>query len=98
VRPVPIVKALGLTAVIVPDPPSATETPLYVTDELVRLAFPMFDSVFVVPLIDTPLKVVSVPPRLTEFDPIVMDEFVRLELPMLVSVLLAPLMLLLVSV
>ena len=50
VNPVPIVKALGLTAVMVPDAPKATATPLYVTELLVKLELPIFDKVFVDPL------------------------------------------------
>lgn len=50
-RPVPTVNALVVVAVIVPEAPSATATPLYVTDELVRLELPISDSVLLFPLI-----------------------------------------------
>ena len=49
--PVPIVKVLGLTAVIVAEPPKATVEPLNVTDEFVRLELPMLLSVLFAPLI-----------------------------------------------
>lgn len=50
-----MVSALGLAAVMVPDAPSATATPLYVTELLVSDALAMLDSV-----LDAPLMVLLV--------------------------------------
>jgi len=93
-----MVSALGLAAVIVPEPPRATLTPLNVTLELVRLELPMLLSVFVEPSIDVPEKVVIDPPKDTEVDPIVIELFVSELFPIFDRVLLAPLMVLLVRV
>ena len=49
-KPVPMVSAFGLAAVIVPDAPSAMAVPLTVTALLVRLALPMLDNVLFDPL------------------------------------------------
>lgn len=97
-RPVPTVRALVVLAVIVPDEPSATATPLYVTEEFVRLALPMFDNVFVDPLIEVPVRVESVAPRETDVDPIVIAELSSAALGMLENVLDDPDIVLLVSV
>ena len=48
-NPVLTVSAAVVVAVIVPDPPRATVIPLYVTDELVRLAFAIFERVLLDP-------------------------------------------------
>ena len=45
-KPVPMVSALVVLAVIVPEPPKATAVPLKVTWELVSAELGMFDSVF----------------------------------------------------
>ena len=50
-RPVPTVKAAVVVAVIVPEAPNATFTPLYVTLELVNDALAMLLSVLLAPLI-----------------------------------------------
>jgi hypothetical protein len=57
VKPVPMVKALVVLAVIVPVDPKDTVWPLKVTDELVRLLLPMLDKVFAAPLIDLLVRV-----------------------------------------
>ena len=51
-KPVPIVRALGLAAVMVPEAPSATATPLNVTELLVSALFGIAERVFADPLID----------------------------------------------
>jgi hypothetical protein len=56
-KPVPIVKAAVVLAVIVPEAPRATETPLNVVDELTSDEFPMFVSVLSGPLIVLPVNV-----------------------------------------
>ena len=48
-KPVLTVSAAVVLAVIVPEPPKDTVTPLYVTDELVRLALPMLLNVVLAP-------------------------------------------------
>jgi hypothetical protein len=61
-----MVKAFVVLAVIVPEEPKDTVWLLKVTDELVRLLFPMLDKVFAAPLIDllvrvcVPVKVATV--------------------------------------
>ena len=59
-KPVPMVKALGFTAVIVAEPPRDMAVPLTVTALLVRLLLPMLLSVLLAPLIVL-LVSVSVP-------------------------------------
>ena len=93
-----MVKALEAVAVTVIEPPKLTEEPLIVMALLVRLALPMFDSVFDEPLIDTPLKVEIDPPKLTGSAPMVIELLTKDPLPMLVRVLLKPLIVLLVRV
>jgi hypothetical protein len=61
-----------------------------VTDEFVRLALAIFDSVFVAPLIEVPVSVVSVPPRDTEVEPIVIAELSRAAFGMFENVFNAP--------
>jgi hypothetical protein len=56
-NPVPMVKAFVVLAVIVPEEPKDTVWLLKVTDELVRLLFPMLDKVFAAPLIDLLVRV-----------------------------------------
>ena len=66
-KPVLTVNAAVVLAVIVPEPPKATFTPLYVTDELVRDALPMLLNVLLAPDIvlfvnvSEPDKVAKVP-------------------------------------
>jgi hypothetical protein len=67
-KPVPIVNAFGLTAVIVPDAPNATVTPLYVTELFVNALLGMLVNVFLMhPDIDlfvnvsVPANVANVP-------------------------------------
>ena len=70
-NPVPIVSALVAVAVTVTEPPKLTLLPLIVIELFVRLELPMFDRVFVEPLMLVPANVVIVPPKETEVDPIV---------------------------
>lgn len=56
-KPVPMVNALVVLAVIVPEEPKDTVCPLKVTDELLRLPLPMFVRVFVDPLMDLLMSV-----------------------------------------
>ncbi len=56
-KPVPMVKAAVAVAVMVPEAPSATLTPLKVTELLVKAAFGMLLNVFELPLIDLPVNV-----------------------------------------
>ena len=58
--PVPIVKAAVVLAVIVPEAPRATLTPLYVTELLSSDAFGIALSVFVAPDIDLPVRVAGI--------------------------------------
>ena len=76
-NPVPIVRALEDVAVTVTVPPKETVDPLIVIELFVSDALPIFERVFVEPLIVVPDKVERVPPRDTEVDPIVIELFVR---------------------
>jgi hypothetical protein len=93
-----MVSGLVAVAVTVTDPPRLTEEPLMVMELLVSDELPMLDSVFVEPLIETPVSVVIVPPSDTAVDPIVIELFVRALFGRFVKVLDAPLIVLLVSV
>jgi hypothetical protein len=52
-----MVSALGLAAVMVPDPPKETAVPLNVTLELVRAELGMLVSVLLAPLMDLFVRV-----------------------------------------
>ena len=66
-----MVKAFGLAAVIVAEDPKETVVLLMVTDELLRLLFPMLDKVFAAPLIDLLVKV-CVPVKVATVESIAM--------------------------
>jgi len=68
-----MVSALGLAAVMVPDAPSATATPLYVTELLVSDALAMLDSVLVEPLMVLLVSVCVAVFVVTVSDPTVAD-------------------------
>jgi hypothetical protein len=65
-RPVPIVSVL-IEKGIVSEPPRETELPLIVMDELVSEALPMFDKVFVDPLmlLFVSVSVVALPTKVS---------------------------------
>ena len=88
-NPVPIVSAFVAVAVTVTEPPKLTELPLIVIELFVKLLLPMFDKVFVDPLIDTPANVVSVPPNDNELEPIVTELLVNPLLGIVVLIALA---------
>ena len=86
-----MVSAFVAVAVTVTEPPRLTEEPLIVMELLVREAFAMLVSVFVEPLIETPVSVVIVPPSDTAVDPIVIELLVSALLGRFVKVFDAPL-------
>ena len=94
----PMVKALVAVAVTVTEAPRLTEEPFIVIALLVSEAFAMLVSVFVDPLIETPLKVTSVPPSATMSEPIVIELFVSALFGRFMNVFTEPLIDLLLSV
>jgi len=66
-RPVPIVRAFVVLAVIVSEPPRAIVAPLIVIESLSNAAFGMFVRVFVLPSIDLLVRVsvVALPTRVS---------------------------------
>ena len=72
-RPVPIVNGLVVEAFKVPEPPNATDMPLYVTPALVKAVLGILVKVLVAPLIVTPANVDNVPPKDKLLEPIVTE-------------------------